>query len=137
MKVIIAGSRKGVSFAEVKAAIQESGFKITEVCSGEAPGVDTLGETWANNRKIPVKPFPAHWDDLDAPGAYVVSGHYGDYNANAGKDRNQLMANYAEALIAVRVQGKSSGTDDMIERATKAGLKVFVRHVDASKKYCA
>ena len=39
--------------------------------------------------------------------------------------RNQVMADHADALIAVW-DGASKGTADMIDRAKKRGLKVFV-----------
>lgn len=114
MKVIIAGSREGFSEEKVWVfvdfvALPELG-EITEVVSGKARGVDHYGETWAEDRGIPVKPFPAAWDE---------------YGKSAGPIRNQQMADYADALIAFRRE-KSRGTTDMIERAEKAGLKIIV-----------
>ena len=47
MKVIIAGSRDITDYSLVCRAISESKFDITEVISGTARGVDTLGEKWA------------------------------------------------------------------------------------------
>lgn len=110
MKTIIAGSRLITSFAIVAEAIEASGFHITEVVSGGAPGVDALAEKWAEQNGIPVKQFPADWDR---------------YGRKAGPIRNQAMAEYGEALIAVW-DGKSRGTRDMIRRARKHGLRVFV-----------
>lgn len=111
MKTIIAGSREGVPAFEVHNAILESGFAITQVVSGAARGVDSIGEEWARNSNVPVKAFPANWSV---------------YGKRAGIVRNDEMAQYAEALIAVW-DGKSPGTANMIATAKSKGLKVHVR----------
>lgn len=111
MKVIIAGSRTVTELPEVIKAIKLSGFEIKEVVSGACPkGVDQLGEYWANLNNIPIKQFIAQWS-IHGKGAGVL--------------RNQLMADYADALIAVW-DGESKGTADMIVRAQSKGLKVFI-----------
>lgn len=114
MKTIIAGSRDITDYSLVMEAIQESEFEISEVVSGTAKGVDRLGELWATNHKIPVKHYPADWNK---------------YGKSAGPIRNQEMANYADALIAVW-DGKSRGTKNMIDQAKEKGLKVYVRCLD-------
>ena len=112
MKCIIAGSRSINSYVVVDHAIQESGWadEITEVISGGASGVDALGEEWAykNHRHLIV--FPADWDT---------------YGKSAGIRRNLQMAGYATHLVAIW-DGKSKGTQHMIQAAKKAGLKVYV-----------
>lgn len=110
MKVIIAGSRSITNAATVANAIKESGFPVSEVVSGGARGVDKIGEFYAAIDKIPIKQFIPDWDGLGKVAGFI---------------RNQAMADYADALIAVW-DGKSRGTKDMIDRATKKGLKVFV-----------
>jgi len=110
MKTIIAGSRVINDYLIVREAIKESGFKITEVVSGGARGVDSLGERWAKENNTPVKRFPANWDK---------------HGRGAGPIRNDEMANYAEALIAIW-DGKSKGTEDMIKRARGKCLKGYV-----------
>ena len=117
MKVIIAGSRNVLSLDAVKRAVELSGLQITEVVSGAARGVDSLGEQWAKLNQVPVKRFPAIWRDRD-----------GTYNPRAGFQRNQEMAQYAQALIAVW-DGESPGTKDMIKRAEKRGMQVFIHLV--------
>lgn len=113
MKVIIAGSRGITSFMRVKSAIEESGFDITEVVSGCAMGVDRLGERWANINKIKVVRFAAEWATLGKRAGFV---------------RNEKMARYADALVAIH-DGQSRGTAHMIETAEQVGLKVFVKTV--------
>ena len=112
MKTIIAGSRTITDGKLVEAAIAESGFLISEVVCGMAPGVDTLGQRWALTHNIPVARFPARWE-LDGK--------------SAGYLRNTRMAEYADALIAVTTG--SSGTAHMIRTAEVRGLKVFVKRV--------
>ena len=110
MKVIIAGSRTINSYTVVEAAIEASGFDITEVVSGCARGVDALGEEFAYKNHIPVKLFPADWDGLGKVAGFI---------------RNTNMAKYADALLAV-YDGSSKGTAHMIAVAKRNGLKVFV-----------
>ena len=110
MKVIIAGSRKIEDQLTVATAIIESGFSITEIVSGGAKGVDSLAEQWAVNNDVQILVFKPEW---------------GKYGRGAGPVRNAEMADYADALIAIW-DGKSKGTKDMINKAEKAGLKLFV-----------
>lgn len=109
MKVIIAGSRTIHSLPRVARAIKDSGFVVTEVVSGGAQGVDRLGELWADFYGIPVKLFTPDWSQ----------------GKKAGPLRNEAMAAYGEALVAVW-DGTSTGTADMIRRAKAHGLKVYV-----------
>lgn len=128
IRVIIAGDRDidENNLTLIEQAVEASGFTITQVFSGTAKGGDKLGERWAKRNKIKIREFPADWKDITAPGAVIKEGQYGPYNAKAGFARNQEMADYAEALIALQPNGDSSGTQDMIERARKKGIPVFV-----------
>lgn len=113
MKVIIAGCRYINDAEPLVEAIRDSKFNITEVVSGNAKGVDTLGEQWAVENKVPIILFPANWEL---------------YNKAAGFIRNKQMAEYADALIAIW-DGVSKGTESMIKLAEKNGLKVYVLDV--------
>lgn len=115
MRTIIAGSRTIDTYTAVALAVHASGWaeEISEVVSGAARGVDALGERWASEHGVPVKRFPADW---------------GAYKKAAGPMRNEQMAAYADALIAVW-DGESRGTEDMIARAEARGLKVYVHRV--------
>jgi hypothetical protein len=123
---IIAGSRTVESIALVEQAIAASGFRITEVVSGCAPGADLFGEQWAKRKMIPIRRFPVDWRDLSHPQALIKANAAGrKYDARAGLRRNDVMARYADQLIAVW-DGVSHGTADMIDRATRYGLLVYV-----------
>jgi len=125
MKTIIAGSRWIENYDIVCQAIDESEFDITEIVSGKANGVDTLGENWATAHDIPIASFPANWSNLKTKGAVIRTGKYGKYNAAAGPLRNKKMAEYAEALILVW-DGVSRGSKNMLELGRKYNLKIFV-----------
>lgn len=110
MKTIVAGSRDITNIEFVRQAISRAPWVVSEVVSGAARGVDTLGEMVAKERGVAIKRFPADWDSL---------------GRRAGPLRNIQMADYADALIAVW-DGVSRGTAHMIKEAEKRGLKVFV-----------
>lgn len=130
MKVIVAGSRHITDYELVSQVISNTinkyDIQVTEIVSGCAGGVDALGEQWALENDIPVDPYPAEWDDVTAPNALVKTNKWDkEYNARAGFQRNELMANNGDILIAIW-DGKSRGTKDMISRATKHGLLVYI-----------
>lgn len=80
------------------------------VISGHASGADALGERYAQKRGLQLETFPAYWKVLGKA---------------AGPIRNAKLAEVADALIAFW-DGKSRGTKNMIDTATKRGLKVAV-----------
>ena len=53
MKIIVAGSRD-IVFVDIPSIVLKSDFTITELVSGGANGVDTLGEQYARQRDIPI-----------------------------------------------------------------------------------
>jgi len=110
MKIIIAGSRNINNYNIIVNTIKKSNFDISEIVSGNARGVDKLGERFAKENNIKLKLFPANWDK---------------YGKGAGYIRNIQMAEYADALIAIW-DGISKGTKMMIELAKKKELKIFV-----------
>ena len=113
MRVIIAGSRTfGPRREEVMAAIDDLalGF-VSEVISGCAPGVATIGEAWATDHGIYIRRFPADWDK---------------HGKSAGPIRNREMAANADALILVW-DGTSHGSANMKRQALERGLVVRER----------
>lgn len=116
MKTIVAGPRDFMSYGPVVKAIFKSRFKITELFSGTAKGVDNCGEVWARSMGVPIRLFPPNWKQ------------YGDA---AGPMRNRLMATQAEALIALKYRDNPSrGTASMINIARELGLKIYIYSID-------
>lgn len=118
MKVIIAGSRDITDYNLVKNCIERSNFNITVVISGNARGVDKLGERWAIEKNIPVELHP------------VTSEEWKRIGKSAGHKRNERMAKLADALIAIW-DGKSNGTMNMLHQAVNNNL--FINFWDLSK----
>lgn len=119
MKIIVAGSRDITNYAVVKKAILDSGWidKETEIVSGMARGVDMLAVRFAQERGLELAQFPADWHKYGKP---------------AGMIRNEEMAQYADALIAIW-DGRSFGTRGMIEIAKSYKLRMFIVRTDVAE----
>lgn len=81
-----------------------------EVVSGTARGGDRVGEDWAYARDHKLVKFPADWQY---------------HGLSAGYKRNEEMAEYADALVAIW-DSKSKGTKHMINIAKREGLAVRI-----------
>lgn len=98
--------------------LEHHGSKINakiEIISGKAKGADSLGERFALENDYSLKEFPADWNT---------------YGKSAGLIRNRQMAEYAaeadKGVLFAFWDGKSRGTKNMIDTATKLGLEVHV-----------
>ncbi len=110
MKVIIAGSRAFHNYEELCTVCNHilSRQTVIEIVSGTARGADALGEQYAIDKGFQLTKFPANWNK---------------YGKSAGYKRNEEMAIYADALIALW-DAKSSGTKHMIDLAKRHQLKI-------------
>lgn len=113
-KVIVAGCR---DFADCELLKEKCDFYLQNkkpenivIVSSHASGADALGERYAQERGLQLETYPADWKA---------------HGRAAGPIRNAQMATVADALIAFW-DGKSRGTKNMIDTATKRGLKVAV-----------
>lgn len=115
MRLIIAGSRSFRDYNILVDNIEILCFKCDvsphdlEIISGGAVGADSLGEIYAQKNNLPLTIMKANWD---------VHGK------SAGMVRNSNMSEIADACI-VFWDGKSRGSKNMIDIATKKGLKLF------------
>ena len=110
-KVIVAGSRDFDDYGLVCRTLNELFPKRDiEIISGNARGADRLGERYAEDHWLTCMKFPAEWKK---------------YGKCAGPIRNQEMAEYADILVAFW-DYSSTGTRDMITRAKREGLEVYV-----------
>lgn len=112
IRVIVAGSRKFNNLQKLRHELDRLDIHniASEIVSGGARGVDSLGEEYAKAWNIPVKVFPADWET---------------HGKKAGYLRNQEMAQYADELFAFW-DGKSLGTKHMIDLALKHNLDVEI-----------
>lgn len=133
MKVIIAGSRhlnpfkffsaqrRGEATYKLFQIISkhlahlesELGRPVTEIISGKAPGIDTVGEAWAISNGIRVAEFPAEWD----------------LGKHAALLRNAEMAEYADAALVIW-DGKSKGSADMLSHMHRLAKPVAIYEME-------
>jgi YspA, cpYpsA-related SLOG family len=112
MKLIIAGSRDiNIDNDELFEIIDKFGilYKIREVVSGSATGVDSSGQAFAEQYNIRLTMFPADWSR---------------YGGLAGPRRNLEMAEYSDALLLIW-DGKSRGSANMKARMKGMGKPIF------------
>lgn len=124
MKTIIAGSRT-LARTNMTNGILECPWKITAVVSGCAVGIDSFAIDYASLANLPLFRFPAAWKSQEWKSYDPKRG----YDPKAGFRRNELMAQNAEALLAIW-DGKSSGTKHMISMAEKYRLKIYIHLVN-------
>lgn len=123
MKLIIAGGKDYTLTATDLAKLAALKPDVTEVVSGRFPGEESWGEQWAEENGIPIKQFPADWDVIAIPGAFVKRRKDGTlYNRRALVMRNSKMAAYADALALFP---GSYGTLDMKNKAKGRGLAIY------------
>jgi len=92
----------------LRAKLYDRGLVLTAIIHGDARGADRLAKQWAESRGVPHRPFPAKWTK---------------YGKAAGSIRNQQMLDEGKPDAVLAFDG-GSGTQDMVDRARKAGLKV-------------
>lgn len=115
MKLIIAGSRDyclTVGFIDellMENNLDELLTDVTEVVSGGANGVDKSGESWADDRDIPIRIFKPDWNM---------------HGKAAGPIRNREMAEYADALLLIW-DGKSRGSASMKREMRKLDKPIY------------
>lgn len=89
-----------------------SALNFTVLIEGEAPGADTLGREWAEERHIPVLKFPADWNR---------------HGKAAGPIRNQQMLDEGKPGFLVAFPTPASrGTWDMVRRCETAGIPTYI-----------
>lgn len=130
LRVIIAGSRDFNDYDVLEDKVDEffldffkhnsdKGFSRIKIISGTARGTDRLGERYAEACGYEVVRFPAEWDKL---------------GKRAGVVRNAEMAKYASegehcGVLVVFWDGKSKGTEHMINIAKEYGLQIYFNSI--------
>jgi YspA, cpYpsA-related SLOG family len=112
MRIIVCGGRdyqnRTVLFEALDELHTQEGIDL--LIHGNARGADQLADRWATERGIPVHSYSPDWS----------------LGRKAGPLRNQRMIDDSKPDGVVAFCG-GRGTDDMIRRAWKAGLKVWQR----------
>ena len=96
------------SLDAVVAKLRERGFDGFSLAHGGASGADVLAESWAEERGLEVKWYPADWSR----------------GPRAGPERNQrMLEEYGPTHVVAFPGGR--GTVDMVRRAEGAGVPVW------------
>jgi hypothetical protein len=113
-RLIVAGGRDFADYELLKSKLDYTLINRVEegvtIVSGAARGADKLGERYAKERGYTIDSHPADWDKFGKSAGYI---------------RNKEMAQNADGLMAFW-DGKSRGTQHMINLAKEHGLKVIV-----------
>jgi hypothetical protein len=131
--ILICGSRDWSHPAPIRMVILgfAAAFDEVTVIHGDAPGADRIAGEVAAGSGLEVLAFPAKWEAHDCDGAGSVRCWCSPGQVRcraAGVRRNQQMLDEArpDVVYAFRSTPSSNGTNDMISRARKAGLPVYV-----------
>lgn len=119
--LIVAGSRTIRDTSIVQKALKKSPYEIQDIntiLSGNANGVDEIGETIADENNITVEyyPYDKYLDQAPNPNVAPII-------------RNEKMAENGDALLAVW-DGESTGTENMIEQAKDQDLQIYIHRTD-------
>lgn len=115
MKVLVCGSRHFNDYGLLKETL-DANSGITQIIHGAARGADTLAGRYGEEIGIPVRSFPADWNQ---------------YGKRAGPIRNGEMLKRGTPDLVIAFRGPNSrGTQNMINQAEKAGIPVKVVDVE-------
>ena len=112
MRVLVCGGRDFKDRALLYATLDRLNAEhpITTLINGQAPGADSMADKWAELKGIWRYPFPADWDR---------------HGRAAGPIRNAQMLKEGRPDLVVAFAG-NSGTQDMIDKARAAGVKLLI-----------
>lgn len=125
MRVLVTGGRAYADQNRVFDVLSliHAATPIDVVIHGAASGADSLAAEWANQRSVPVAPYPARWDDVSQTGARIRWNKRlrRPYDALAGFRRNtEMILKEAPALCVVFPGG--AGTEHCHREALKRGV---------------
>lgn len=134
MRVAVVGSRRFTDEALVRKYVRALPADTT-VVSGGCRGPDSWAEDEAKARGLATEIYPAKWDDLFAEPCHVRHRLDGSaFNALAGFNRNTLLANAADQVIAFVVPSRDGGAEDTVRKAVRRGIPVLLVFPDGREK---
>jgi hypothetical protein len=145
MRLLVFGGRhfkpQLVVWREISRIIGLHPLERVKIGHGKCPtGADYYAHTFAEHHKgsgLIECPYPADWDNLDAPGAVVKTRSDGkQYNVRAGFERNGLMLVQFDPTDALELPG-GTGTADMrlkVEAAIRNGKRIKLTTIDFAGK---
>ena len=109
MKLLVCGGRDYHNKVRIERVLDNMKKHITCLVCGGATGVDFYASKWSVTNQIRTVIVPAEWDK---------------HGRAAGPIRNQRMLDEEHPDKVLAFPG-SRGTEDMVSRATKAGIEVI------------
>ncbi|NIA08992.1 MAG: DUF2493 domain-containing protein [Nitrospiraceae bacterium] len=103
-KVVVGGSRSIESYELVRGVLRQLLVNGDIVLSGNAPGVDRLGECYAKETGLEVKIIPSEWEK---------------HGLKASMMRNEVLLRSADFVICFW-DGESKGTKHMLDISKRA-----------------
>ncbi len=94
---------------EQRIKLRKKGRPIKVIIHGAASGADSMAGAWAEKKGIKVLSFYPNWSK---------------YGKAAGPIRNQQMLDEGKPNLVIAFEG-GTGTNDMIKKARKVGIKVI------------
>lgn len=145
MRILITGSRDWMDIHAIERAllkyhpVDAQGFDLPDkptLVHGDCPrGVDSMAKIAAKFLGWTLEPHAADWvgpcRPECKPGHRRRNNFGGTYCPNAGHYRNQDMVDLGADVVLAFQRNGSRGTQDCIDRALTAGLKV-IPHTEAS-----
>jgi len=125
MRVLVCGGRDYKDVDAVYMVLDGLKERPTVIIHGCASGADSIAAMWAEERGVPVDPYPAEWEDLSHPDAIVKTRRDGrQYDARAGFRRNLRMIIEGKPDLVIAFPG-GSGTKNMKEVAAQASIPIM------------
>lgn len=84
-------------------------YGAVTIIHGAAPGADSLANGWAEQREVPIEPYPADWKQ---------------YGKRAGFIRNSKMLNEGHPDLVIAFPG-GAGTDMMVKLAIAGNVQTL------------
>lgn len=126
MDLLVCGGRDYTDQAHVRRVLDEIHEKspIAKLIEGGATGADRAAKWWAQQQKpsVPLHSFPAAW-------------YRRLYGANAGTVRNAEQLREGKPSHVLAFPG-GSGTDDMVDKATLAGVPTLRAYPQEDRLVC-
>lgn len=122
LRIIIAGSRGFEDYEllrkETLGVLKSDNRpkEFVKVLSGCARGADSLGEQFAAEFGLEVVRFPADWENLGKSAGFIRNVEMSKFAVEDGSD----------GMMIAFWDGRSKGTEHMIDTAGKYGLRVKV-----------
>lgn len=138
IKIIVTGSRtienRKIIYKTLDSLFEN--FSGATIITGKDKGAEAIIAEWADLKEVKIEIMPILWNDLEAEGADVREGKFGNYNAAAPKVRNLKMVTAATHFVGFW-DGTEIGTKILHDFSKRRELKtkMFIVEGDSTSIY--